>query len=125
MRYQSQEQRHRRVFFARAFMVAAVIGIGFLGNGVFNIYHLEREAKERREVAEANLHNLEDREVLLERSIESLDTIAGVEAALRKQYDVAREGEGLIVVVGEEKEQEATETHPWWRAWWDSTVEGW
>lgn len=118
MRYQSQETRVRKVLFTRIFMVILVILVVLLGRGVFNVYQMERESRERKGTAEKNLADLKSREALLEKNIAALNTPEGVEAALRSQFDVAKEGEGLIVVVEESLPSEAPAPRSLWERLW-------
>ena len=59
----------------------------------------ERESSDLRMQAEAHLLDLQTRETALNAKITSLETERGQEAALRDEYQVGKEGEGMITIV--------------------------
>ena len=76
------------------FVVVAV-----LVTAVFGAYRKERESHSLRAESEAQLTDLTSRKLQLEADITKLKTDRGMESALREQYQLARSGEGLIVIV--------------------------
>lgn len=91
-------------------LVLLVLVIG-LSVAVFDRYVVEKEVKERRETKETELQNLKDRQALLEERVSYLQNDQGMEAEIRRHFDVAREGEQVVVLVGE-KEDEPSTTPP-------------
>lgn len=67
--------------------------------GVLDAYRKERESADLRMRAQGQLADLSQREAQLHSDIAELRTDRGIEAALRQQYALAAQGEGLIVLV--------------------------
>ncbi|KKW05578.1 MAG: hypothetical protein UY39_C0056G0006 [Candidatus Kaiserbacteria bacterium GW2011_GWC2_49_12] len=68
-------------------------------SGVWNVYQKERESAALRAQVESEYAELRERETQLKKDIARLSTDRGMEEALRKQYALAEEGEGLIIIV--------------------------
>lgn len=67
--------------------------------GVWGVYQKERESRQLREEAEFQLEGLEGREAALRSDLAALKSDRGMEEVLREEYELAKEGEGLIVIV--------------------------
>ncbi|MEY4747033.1 MAG: hypothetical protein RLZZ416_82 [Candidatus Parcubacteria bacterium] len=67
--------------------------------GVWSAYQKERESAAQRTEAERELADLSARQSKLDTDMAILKTSRGKEEALREQYALAAEGEGLIVIV--------------------------
>lgn len=66
-----------------------------------------RAAWENRRIAEERLKDLEDKKAALSADLAKLGTESGVEESIRLKFGLAKEGEGVIVVVPDEKKTEA------------------
>lgn len=66
---------------------------------VWEVYQKKQDSSRSREEAEVKLLDLKRREATLRADIAALKTDRGLEDALRREYGVGREGEGLIVIV--------------------------
>lgn len=88
-----------RLLWRRLGVLALIILIVFGVRGVWGAYNKEKESRVLRIEAEAKLRDLELRESQLRADIAELKTERGVEGVLRERYDVAKEGEGVIVIV--------------------------
>ncbi len=84
-----------RRFGIAALMAAVVVAAG----AVWNVYQKERGSRERRIEAENQLHDLKAREARLAADIAALQSERGLEEVLRDQYEVAKEGERLLIIV--------------------------
>lgn len=73
-------------------------------------FDIAMEMRERRILAEQEAAVLEARKADLERQVEYLSNERGIEAEMRRQFDVAREGEQVVVIV--EESDEAPEVLP-------------
>jgi cell division protein FtsB len=85
------------------------------------VYSKERESRSQRIIAEAELKELSERKDRIYTDIKSLETDRGKEEALRSQYEIGKEGEGLIIIVDEESSTTtATTTEKLWyqKAFW-------
>jgi|SRR3989338_1226178 len=92
-----------RLLGRRLLSVALVIAVFSVAWAVWNIFWKNREAGRLRAEAEAQLADLSERHQKLEAHYEKLKTERGMEEALREQYAVGSEGEGLIVIVEPKK----------------------
>src|SRR3989338_8548954 len=77
-------------------LLAAVI---FFAWGVLRFAGRMLETTQNRKMAEAKVAELEKSERKLTGQIESLKTEQGVEASIREKFGLAKEGEGLVVIV--------------------------
>ncbi len=89
-------------------------------------YDIASEMSERRVLAEQEAAALEARKETLEKRVEYLSSERGIEAEMRRQFDVALPGEQVVVIV-EDKSNElevtplnsSTTTSPkkWYQFW--------
>ena len=95
----------------------------FLMFSVYERYVIEREMAERRRDAEAELTELSARKAELEEKVEYLGNEEGIEAEIRMHFDVAREGEQVVIIVDDAESdttaqtasiQEATNSEGFW-----------
>jgi cell division protein FtsB len=94
-----QKRRLRRYIYSKsAVTVLAVIAL-LVGSAAWNALGKERDARVRKNVAAAELAELEAREELLQREIERLSSERGLEEEIRSKFDVGHEGERIIVVL--------------------------
>jgi len=97
----SRNQRHSitRLFLRRLGMLALLFLVFLASLSVWRVYEKERESRKLRMQAEAEWTDLSARKKQLEASIAEVGTDRGLEEALREQYALAEQGEGLIVIV--------------------------
>lgn len=76
---------------------------------VYDRYTIERDMLARRTAVESELEALKDRKMSLEEKVTYLRDERGVEAEIRKHFDVAKDGEQVIVLV-EDKHKADTAT---------------
>ena len=93
---------------------------------VYDRYVIERKMAERRADKEAELRELEERKADLEEKVEYLSHERGIEAEIRSHFDVAREGEQVVVLIededegngyGQNLEASVAETKSFWSRW--------
>lgn len=80
-------------------IVGLIVAVVIAAGAVWNVYQKERGSRERRLEAENQLHDLKAREVRLTADIAALQSERGLEEVLRDQYEVAKEGERLLIIV--------------------------
>ena len=91
----------------------------------YNRYQIARDMAERRLEVEAEKQRLLERRSELEADVEYLSNERGIEAEMRRQFDVAREGEQVVIIVPDEAStieplETSTSTpteRPWYRFW--------
>ncbi|MEZ4200332.1 MAG: septum formation initiator family protein [Candidatus Paceibacterota bacterium] len=114
-----KKPRYTRIVFV--FLVLLCI---LMAMSVFNRFTIERDMAARRATVEAELSELKDRQATLEAKVEYLREERGVEAEIRKHFDVAKEGEQVVVLLEDERQESdesstvATEDErqSWWRS---------
>lgn len=74
----------------------------FLAISVYERYTIEREMAARRAVSEAEVAALEERKAALEERVEYLSNERGIEAEMRRNFDVARPGEEVVIILDAE-----------------------
>ena len=96
----SKQRRDPARLFLRRLGLLVLTGLVFVAaSGVWNVYQKERESAALRAQVESEYAELRERETQLKKDIARLSTDRGMEEALRKQYALAEEGEGLIIIV--------------------------
>lgn len=95
----------------------------FLAYSAYTRYQVAADMSERRETAEKAVIELETRKRLLEEEVRYLQDERGIEAELRRQFDVALPGEEVVVIT-EEATIATTTIEPievpresWYRFW--------
>lgn len=76
----------------------------------FTRYQIAAEMEDRREQMEREAEALQERKDALQTEVDYLSDERGIEAEMRRQFDVAKEGEKVVVIV--ESEEEEVETIP-------------
>lgn len=105
-----EQRRHPlRLLGLRLFTIGLLFIAFALVRGVWGVYEKERETYAGRATAEQELQGLKEREIKLRGDIVRLQTPEGVEESLRQQFDMAKEGEGVIVIVDREAVKERSD----------------
>jgi cell division protein FtsB len=95
-----EQRRHPIYVLSLRFFTVVLLLVAFvLIKGVWGIYNKERGTYSGRAQAEKELLDIENRETSLRAEIARLRSPQGVEEALRQQFDMAKEGERVIVIV--------------------------
>ena len=88
-----------------------------------NRYLIAADMADRRAAVENEIHSLETRRQSLEQEVNYLSNERGIEAEMRRQFDVAREGEQVVIILEDEplpppsEEVTLPESRPWYRFW--------
>lgn len=94
-----ERRKLKQFFYSKGTLVVLAALAIVLGNAVWNIYGKERTSVARRAEREAELTDVTERSRVLAVEIERLSTTRGVEEEVRKKFEVAGEGEGVIILV--------------------------
>ncbi|TSC56608.1 MAG: hypothetical protein Greene041679_508 [Parcubacteria group bacterium Greene0416_79] len=108
MREFQQKRKMRRALYSRVTLLVLLALLVVVARGALNVYKKERESRKQLDRVDAELSVLETRRAALAEQIERLKTPAGIEAEIREQFQVAKPGERMVVIV-EEKGGEAAE----------------
>lgn len=85
--------------FSVALLVIATVAVGV---SAYERYTVEREMAERRNEREAELRELQLRAEALGAKVEELQNERGLEAEIRSRFDVAKEGEQVVIILRDE-----------------------
>lgn len=112
-----------RLLYRRLFIVLAFLLLAVLVRSVWNMYGKSAETAAARTAAEMRLEELDERKRVLEASIADMRSDRGVEAKLREQYAIGNEGEGLVIIIEDNRKQPQKESHflpalSWLRSIW-------
>lgn len=111
----------RKLLYSRLALLLAIIGCLGLSFAVYDRYTAEREVEQRREEKAKELAGAEARKQVLSEKVAAISDDAGVESEIRKHFDVAKEGEQVVVLLSNDQKQDANlELQPvekpkgWW-----------
>ncbi len=102
------KKRFRRILYSRVVFALVLMSGLFVGKATFDMYRSDNLTAEKRRIAEDELMAVRGRESLLRAQIISLKTERGVEEELREKFRVVKNGEGVIIVVDQEKKEATT-----------------
>ena len=88
--------------YSKAAIVFLLIPIGFLSVSVYERYQKERETREKRIERSEELLLLQEQAKNLEEKVNAAESERGIEAEIRSRYDVAKEGEQVVIIIDEE-----------------------
>ncbi len=121
MREFSQKRKMRRFMLSTPVLVFLFIVLFFIMKGSFGVYQKYSLSKNRLENSQADLAVLEEKKENIENKIEKIQTDTGIEKEVRSKFDVAREGEKLIIIV----EDEVKVDEPEKETGFFTTIKGW
>lgn len=105
-----QKRKLRSVINSR-YTQGIILGLAlWVGYSAYVRFDIAMEMLERRQLAEQEAAALEARKEVLEEQVEYLSSERGLEAEMRRQFDVALPGEQVVVIV--ENESEESEIQP-------------
>ena len=118
-RFEKRRKMHSMLY-NRITVVLLVVVILLLGFSVFSVFQKRQEALDNAKAAELKVQTLSQEETKTQEEINTLNTDEGVEAALRNEYQVSKDGEGLVVVVNKDPQKISPVVSPpppqtWWQ----------
>jgi len=110
--FEYQEKRRiKRILYSKPAIVILLVLILLLANAVWGVYEKARGTGIKKAEIKRELDELAKRREELKREIDRLSTVRGIESELRSKFNVARAGEGVIVIVESgENEDEVKQT---------------
>ncbi len=107
--------------YTQGFLVFLILIVGW---SAYTRYEIAADMEERRLKLETEAATLEERKNELQKQVEYLSHERGIEAEMRRQFDVALDGEQVVVIVEEETEEEiqplsssSTKKGAWYEFW--------
>jgi uncharacterized membrane protein YhiD involved in acid resistance len=118
---------HAQIWKTRALLALVVIFCILLSISLFKRVSVQQDMVERRKEVEVEKMRLEARHQEVMNKAHYIQSAEGIEAEIRKNFDVAKEGESVIILLDtpEEEDMDTTSTQrsvqveisPWWRFW--------
>lgn len=94
-----QKRLLRKVSSSRFTQAVLCIAILLVATSAYGRYTVARDMAERRVVAERIATELEERKQKLAEEVQYITSERGIEAEMRRQFDVAREGEQVVIIL--------------------------
>lgn len=121
-----KQKRWRLFLYSPLVIIILLILVFFLGQAVYERYQIEREMAGRRLEMESKVEEMKVRRDSLVEKVEYLSHERGIEAEMRRNFDVVGEGEKVIIILEDENEvniqplskpEPEPEPVPWYRFW--------
>ena len=94
-----EKRRLCQILYSRVVLVLLLFGVLFLGTAALNAWETAHETAEKKAEAVMELALLEEQEKELQKKIAQLSTPEGIEAEIRRKFDVGEPGEGVVILV--------------------------
>lgn len=110
----SKKEKKKIIYSAPSVILIVVIAFALL-HGTISAYGKMKESREKRNLAESEQKELEQRFNHINEKVNYLQTEKGLEEAIRTKYNVAKEGEEVFVVIDNktDKEEQEVERSIW------------
>ncbi|MEI6490377.1 MAG: hypothetical protein WCO16_01290 [bacterium] len=99
MREFQDKKKNRKRLYSIWSLLALLVVIVLFGKGVVSAYEKEKSTKGELNRLAAEKVDIERRYNNISKENETLNTNDGIESAIRQKFDVAKKGEGVIVIV--------------------------
>lgn len=105
--FQERKNRKKKLYSIWTLLFLLVV-IFLLTRGVIGVYEKEKSTKIDLQHLESQKADLENRYDAISKQANTLQTEAGLETAIREKFDVAKKGEGVIIIVDKTVEKQIT-----------------
>lgn len=114
------------LLFSKLTLIILLILCVYLAYSVYERFTVERTMSERLDSTQEEYTELEERRDTLLEKVDYLEGDSGIETEIRKHFDVAKEGEQVVIIVDEEEAEDAefvngygpeAEDDPWYKFW--------
>jgi hypothetical protein len=117
-----KKKKFTEYLYSRPSIALLAVIIVFLSIAVFQRFTVERQMALRKLEIEAQRQELMERKALLENRVDYLSGDRGIEEEIRKHFDVAKEGEQVVIIVDKEvppvsETKKEPEKKPWYKFW--------
>lgn len=97
-----KDKNNNKFYHSPIFLFVLFLFLLLLVYKVFGLIKKEKESAKNRDLILAQIEDLKKREYNLSNEIEKLETEEGVEKLIREKYQVAKEGEKMVIIVEED-----------------------
>lgn len=94
-----------KIFRAHWKTAILIVLIIFAGQAIFNIYDRYQDSRASLALVEKELAAIENKKAELEKTTAELKTEEGIKKEIRQKYQVAQDGEQLIVIINNEQKK--------------------
>ena len=105
-----EKRKIRRILYSKVSIGVVLILTVLLMSAVWERYTVSKEMKERLDDKYAELEIIQQRAETIESKVEYLKNERGVEEELRNRFDVAREGEQVVILLDDEEREDKNKT---------------
>ena len=103
--FHTKRKARNAIYSKPVLLFLGIVVIGFMYS-VYGAFEKERETRSVRDQRAAVLSELHVREAALQGELDRLSTEKGLEAEIRSKFEVAKEGEEVIVIVEAPEDEE-------------------
>lgn len=107
-----EKRKLRPYLYSPVVLFILLAGVAVISASVYERFSVEREMAARRDAAQAQLRLLQERAALLDQKVERLENERGIEQEIRRRFNVAKEGEQVVVILKEQEPPAAGRTTP-------------
>lgn len=105
-----EKRKIRKVVYSRFFIAGLFIITAVIMMSAYERFRIEREMAAKLELRTLELEALSTRATSLEERVEHMQNERGIEEELRTRFDVAREGEQVVVILDEQDSSKSATT---------------
>ena len=117
-----KQNKYKKIIYSKVTILVLLVLVVLLGRSVWERFQIERDMAARAAQAQAELDELSARKDDLEARVEYLEGERGIEEEVRKNFDVAKDGEQVIILMGDVEEETepavVSESKPAWYQFW-------
>ncbi len=103
MRDFQRKRKIRKVLYSTWVLFVILLLLVLVSKATWGLYAKERESQKNLDKVAAELSELRLREARLRTDIDRLQTTEGIETEIREQFQVAKPGERMVVLVSDRK----------------------
>ncbi|TSC62138.1 MAG: Uncharacterized protein G01um101448_579 [Parcubacteria group bacterium Gr01-1014_48] len=111
LRFQ-EKKTFKRYLYSQVSLWILGIFILFVCNAVYGVYKKAQSANAFLAEAQKNLRAMQDQEKYFSAEIERLKSDQGIEEEIRSKFQVAKEGEKVVVIIDKKEDQNVTAMTP-------------
>lgn len=105
------EKRKIRNFFYNKTSISVLFLLTIvLAHSVYNLYDVSREVKQKLNIRNTELFELESRAQVLQAKVNQITDGRGIEEELRNRFDVARADEQVVILIKDKKKEGSSTT---------------
>ncbi len=120
-----QRRKFKTILSSKVTRVFLVVLVLLMGYSAYKRYSIAKDMERRRHEVESDVVRLQGQKEVLEKQVRYLSDDRGIEAEMRRQFDVALDNEQVVVIVEPEKDEiktssstyETTEEPAWYEFW--------